>query len=1161
MAWTNPVSSVSYLTTWADAPLNGTSTTPVDNANLQAMQQSTQNYTVAVATSLSAYTDTSVAAEAAIRISTLAQETTARTNADLLLAPKVSPTFTGTVTVPTPTSGDSSSSPANTAWVRTFVASAIAAIGSGSTTAPTISATPTISGTTAVGSMLAAIVGTVTGSPTPTISYQWNRNGTPITTGTGYNAANYLLQSADVGDAITVTVTASNSAGSASSTSAATAAITAATASLHVNTTGGVAQVLTAAGTPFLALGESVWGMLSDTGTTTTANTDGGMFPSGFGVKAYSEMSTTVAQLNGKNVNLLRFRVLASYYNGLTSAQQTTYIGQVVAWANAWTSTPGNYFMPTMWDGQDGSYAGSALSTSYTQLGPLIVALCAALNGNAQVLHNPVNEPYGLTVSGGDNGFGSWQTIFTWVVNQYRTAGYRGILVIDPPNYANSGGQSGEAALGYNDTAYTAIETADASALGSAQHQIVFSKHDYANEYPSSTWSLANWQAAVGGAGMTKHAIMETEIGFENGTASTESIAWNIAALQSFATLQASMPNFCGVVGFLEAWIDDNSMTTLGTFNTATAWGTDFETYYLQAAGGGSAAVSAPVFSAAPSISGTTTVGSVLAASSGTASGSPSYAYQWKRAGTAISGATSATYTLASADVGDVITVTVTASNSAGSASSTSAPTTAISAPTAPAPTSSIAGFTSAAFGTAPGSTIANNVATVPYNNSYDSGVATVNPYSLVGSSISVNVQGTAGNGTKGLNFGLALTADEYDISGVSNSVSFNISGGTVYANCYTGSTRTGAVGPTVPATIDIWLRIREASGTVYWDTSPDGTNWTNLWSTPDPFSMASLYASCGADIYGTETASNAYFSNLNGVGTVHSGGGGGSGQIYFPSSDPFNWAIQTAWSTTNGSSGTDANSSGYMSKLVTASSNASVSTDAGYGYPIYYATTSDPHVTKTGTAGYDSTAYTFYWPTSAIANTGSDGHMIILQPDGVTAIDIYEGSGSGSSGTAGGISSYNISTSGGSSILPGAHCFGSRAAGLALLGGTILGSEYAAGVIPHALAFACTQNGSGQRAPATHNDGGNDGISGGILEGMRFQLNPGYDISGLASNIQPIALAMQTYGFFDVDSGSGGIEIFGESYATASNLPSAGFSLSSIPWSQCRLLANSVNP
>jgi lysophospholipase L1-like esterase len=65
---------------------------------------------------------------------------------------------------------------------------------------------------------------------------------------------------------------------------------------------------------------------------------------------------------------------------------------------------------------------------------------------------------------------------------------------------------------------------------------------------------------------------------------------------------------------------------------------------------------------AVPVITGTATEGQTLTSSTGTWSATPSsYSYQWKRNGSAISGATSSTYTLLNTDVGSTITVTVTA--------------------------------------------------------------------------------------------------------------------------------------------------------------------------------------------------------------------------------------------------------------------------------------------------------------------------------------------------------------------------------------------------------------------------------------------------------------------------------------------------------------------
>jgi hypothetical protein len=87
------------------------------------------------------------------------------------------------------------------------------------------------------------------------------------------------------------------------------------------------------------------------------------------------------------------------------------------------------------------------------------------------------------------------------------------------------------------------------------------------------------------------------------------------------------------------------------------------------AAAGG---VSAPSNSVAPAVTGTVQVGQTLTSTTGTWSGSPSYAYQWKRGGANISGETASTYVLALADVGTNIVCAVTATNAGGSVSADS---------------------------------------------------------------------------------------------------------------------------------------------------------------------------------------------------------------------------------------------------------------------------------------------------------------------------------------------------------------------------------------------------------------------------------------------------------------------------------------------------------
>ena len=80
---------------------------------------------------------------------------------------------------------------------------------------------------------------------------------------------------------------------------------------------------------------------------------------------------------------------------------------------------------------------------------------------------------------------------------------------------------------------------------------------------------------------------------------------------------------------------------------------------------------SAPVNLAAPSISGTFAVGQTLTLSDGTWDGFPTIAFsrQWLRDGVPIAGATGSTYLLVDADANRIISATVTASSSIGSAS------------------------------------------------------------------------------------------------------------------------------------------------------------------------------------------------------------------------------------------------------------------------------------------------------------------------------------------------------------------------------------------------------------------------------------------------------------------------------------------------------------
>lgn len=83
------------------------------------------------------------------------------------------------------------------------------------TDAPANTGAPVVTGNSNVGSVLSVSPGTWTGTPTPTITYQWTRNAVPVV---GANGTSYAIPMAAVGDSFGCIVTATNTAGAFSTT-------------------------------------------------------------------------------------------------------------------------------------------------------------------------------------------------------------------------------------------------------------------------------------------------------------------------------------------------------------------------------------------------------------------------------------------------------------------------------------------------------------------------------------------------------------------------------------------------------------------------------------------------------------------------------------------------------------------------------------------------------------------------------------------------------------------------------------------------------------------------------------------------------------------------------------------------------------------------------
>jgi hypothetical protein len=200
------------------------------------------------------------------------------------------------------------------------------------------------------------------------------------------------------------------------------------------------------------------------------------------------------------------------------------------------------------------------------------------------------------------------------------------------------------------------------------------------------------------------------------------------------------------------------------------------------------------------------------------------------------------------------------------------------------------------------------------------------------------------------------------------------------------------------------------------------------------------------------------------------------------------------------------------------------------YSFPIYTASSSDPLVTITcshvTTASCVDQGTHIRLPALATQAGGSDHHLSVIQPNGVeydfwlvTSNPPYA---NGSALVAAGEAHFSP---GGGSIAPGFSAGAATAGGLALSLGQIYTSEFATGVINHAigLTFACGT--SGWVYPSSQTTGicaNNQGIP----LGSRVWWQPDdaqTRAMQLPRDIKTILVALHNYGGFFIDGGGGG--------------------------------------
>jgi outer membrane biosynthesis protein TonB len=256
-------------------------------------------------------------------------------------------------------------------------------------------------------------------------------------------------------------------------------------------------------------------------------------------------------------------------------------------------------------------------------------------------------------------------------------------------------------------------------------------------------------------------------------------------------------------------------------------------------------------------------------------------------------------------------------------------------------------------------------------------------------------------------------------------------------------------------------------------------------------------------------------------------------------------------------------NSAAMVSAAVTsASSSANFSDNADWGVPI---TTADAQSSSyaIGCQYYycDHSFADMHIPTSAQPNTGSDGHLVVLQPDG-SELDLWGAQHTSTGWTS--ASRWVESASGpANNCATQTTCGGADVANFALAAGLVRPEEIAQGHIDHALAITTPNTRQGYIAcPATNSDGKHTDPNA-LPIGAHIQLNPSINVATLniPSWQKVIATALQKYGAYVTDTG-GSLAVQAESNLGRSynawakaGVPDTGPSLASLPWSSTRIL------
>jgi hypothetical protein len=519
-------------------------------------------------------------------------------------------------------------------------------------TPPANTAAPAVTGTVADGSTVTAANGTWTGTTPMTFTYQWQRcdtAGAACASLAGATGASYAIVAADIGSTLKVIVTATNGAGSATAPSAASATVTAAA---PVNT------VLPAVS------GSPVQGQT----LTTSTGTWTGTAPIGF--------TYEWRRCDAAGANCLAVGTAASYtllaadlgstiraaVTGTNSAgsavavsTQTTTVAAPIAAADPPPVTAG---LQLWFDAAQETYADGAAVTRWSDRSGAARDLTSFDTGSAAVFRrNAVNGRPAVEFNGSTSLLKTYGSTFTLAQPDTYFIVYRQADLAEASIF-DSRSATQRQSFGRGSTT-NLVMYADVD-LSVANYTFPFSNYELWSGTYNGNASALSKNGSVMVQGRAGSAALN---GFTVGALST-------SGQYGYSYSHSYVAEILWYTGTLTA-AQQQQMTTW--LNTKYAF---------------LAPPSPPANTALPIVSGAARDGSAVTTTNGSWSGTTpmGFAYQWQRcdstggACATIAGATNASYTAGSADIGSTLRAVVTASNSAGSAVATSAATAVVTA-------------------------------------------------------------------------------------------------------------------------------------------------------------------------------------------------------------------------------------------------------------------------------------------------------------------------------------------------------------------------------------------------------------------------------------------------------------------------------------------------